>query len=115
MNIKYFSRALLALIVIGAFSINAMAKEKVYRWKLAMTWPKQLTPLASPPQKFAKLVEEMSNGRMIIQVHDKNKHKAPLGVFDMVKLGQYQMAHSGSYYWKGKDINTLFFTSMHLV
>ena len=112
MNNKYFSRALLTLIVIGAFSINAMAKEKVYRWKLAMTWPKQLTPLASPPQKFAKLVEEMSNGRMIIQVHDKNKHKAPLGVFDMVKLGQYQMAHSGSYYWKGKDINTLFFTSM---
>ncbi len=30
----------------------------------------------------------------------------------MVKAGQYQMGHSASYYWKGKDINTLFFTTM---
>ncbi len=112
MNIKYFSKILLVLAVISSFAMNAVAKEKVYKWKLAMTWPKQLTPLASPPQKLAKLVKEMSNGRFIIDIHDKNKHKAPLGVFDMVKLGQYEMAHSGSYYWKGKDINTLFFTSM---
>jgi len=112
MNIKYFSKILLVLAVISSFAMNAVAKEKVYKWKLAMTWPKQLTPLSSPPLKLAKLVKEMSNGRFIIDIHDKNKHKAPLGVFDMVKLGQYEMAHSGSYYWKGKDINTLFFTSM---
>ncbi len=30
----------------------------------------------------------------------------------MVKGGQYDMGHSASYYWKGKDINTLPFTSM---
>jgi TRAP-type mannitol/chloroaromatic compound transport system substrate-binding protein len=42
----------------------------------------------------------------------KNKHKSALGIFDFVKSGQYDLGHSGSYYWKGKDINTLFFTSM---
>nr|WP_024953946.1 TRAP transporter substrate-binding protein [Sulfurospirillum arcachonense] len=109
---KYLAKSILSLLIILAFAMNASAKEKVYKWKLAMSWPKNLTPLASPPQRFAKLVKEMSNGRLIIDVHGKNKHKAALGVFDMVKLGQYQMAHSGSYYWKGKDINTLFFTSM---
>ena len=30
----------------------------------------------------------------------------------MVKLGQYEMGHSASYYWKGKDINLLPFTTM---
>jgi TRAP-type mannitol/chloroaromatic compound transport system substrate-binding protein len=30
----------------------------------------------------------------------------------MVKLGQYDMAHSASYYWKGKDVALLPFTSM---
>lgn len=114
MSIKYFSRTLLVLSMITAFSVSAMAKDKVYKWKLAMSWPKHLTPLSSPPQKFAKMVNEMSNGRLVIAVHGPEKHKAALGVFDMTKLGQYQMSHSGSYYWKGKDINTLFFTSMPL-
>jgi TRAP-type mannitol/chloroaromatic compound transport system substrate-binding protein len=58
------------------------------------------------------MAKSMSNGRLIITVDDKNKHKAPLGVFDMVKAGQYDMGHSASYYWKGKDPNTLFFTTM---
>jgi TRAP-type mannitol/chloroaromatic compound transport system substrate-binding protein len=87
-------------------------KAKVYTWRLAMSWPTHLTPLASPPLKMAKMVKEMSNGRLIIKIDGSEKHKSALGVFDMVKAGQYQMAHSGSYYWKGKDINTLFFTSM---
>ena len=37
----------------------SFAAKKV-KWKLAMTWPKQLTPLASPPQKLAKLVKNKS-------------------------------------------------------
>jgi len=109
---KNITKILLAVFALVALSSNAFAQEKVIKWKLAMSWPKQLTPLSSPPQKFAKMVKEMSNGRMTVEVHGPEKHKAALGVFDMVKLGQYQMAHSGSYYWKGKDINTLFFTSM---
>lgn len=86
--------------------------EKIVTWKLAMTWPSTLTPLASPPAQVAKLVEEMSGGKFIIRAEGKEKHKAPLGILDMVKGGQYQMGHSGSYYWKGKDISTIFFTTI---
>lgn len=104
--------ALLCAGLLVALSTSAFAKDKVYRWKLAMTWPSTLTPLTSPANKFAKLVKEMSNGRLKVKVHDSNKHKAPLGILDMVKAGNYQMGHSVSYYWKGIDINTPFFTSM---
>ena len=109
---KYIAKLLVGILVVFGFSNASFAAEKIYKWKLAMSWPMTLTPLASPPQKLAELVKEMSNGRLVIDVHGPEKHKAALGVFDMAKLGQYEMAHSGSYYWKGKDINTLFFTSM---
>ena len=98
--------ALLVLLAVPSF-----AAKKV-KWKLAMTWPSTLTPLASPPLKVAKMVEEMSGGKFIIKVHGKEKHKAALGILDMVKGGQYEMGHSGSYYWKGKDINTIWFTTV---
>ena len=85
---------------------------KKVKWKLAMTWPSTLTPLASPPHKIAQMVKDMSGGKFIIQVHGKEKHKAALGILDMVKNKQYEMGHSGSYYWKGKDINTIWFTTV---
>lgn len=104
-------------VIFGLFLTLALgqslfAKEKVYRWKLAMTWPNSAKPLSNVAYKFAKDVKEMSNGRLIVKVDDANKHKAPLAILDMVKAGNYQMGHSCSYYWKGKDINTVFFTSM---
>ncbi len=86
--------------------------KKTYTWKLATTWGPTLSPFIDAPKNMAKMVETMSEGRLKIRVDASNKHKAPLGILDMVKGGQYDMGHSGSYYWKGKDIATLPFTSM---
>lgn len=97
--------------IVSFISTNAFAEKKV-RWKLAMTWPSHLTPLASPAIKVGELVEQMSGGNFTIKAEGKEKHKAALGILDMVKGGQYQMGHSGSYYWKGKDINTIWFTTV---
>ena len=99
------------VITLMLLATPSFAAKKV-KWKLAMTWPSTLTPLASPPQKVAQMVKEMSGGNFIIQVHGKEKHKAALGILDMVKNKQYEMGHSGSYYWKGKDINTIWFTTV---
>jgi TRAP-type mannitol/chloroaromatic compound transport system substrate-binding protein len=85
---------------------------KTYTLKLAETWPINFPIFGDAVKKAAKLAFDMSNGRLIIKIDSKNKNKAPFCVFDMVKSGQYDLGHSGSYYWKGKDINTLFFTSM---
>ena len=98
--------------ITGTMLFASSLQAKTIRWKLAMTWPSTLTPLASPPIKLAEMVKKMSKGKFIIKVEGKEKHKAPLGILDMVKGGQYQMGHSGSYYWKGKDINTIWFTTI---
>ena len=90
----------------------AMPKPESRVLTLAETWPPNFPIFGDATKNFASMVEKMSNGRLTIRVDSKNKHKAPLGVFDMVKSGQYDMGHSASYYWKGKDQNTLYFTTM---
>ena len=91
---------------------SAKKDNTVYTLKLAETWPSNFPIFGDATKNFAKLANEMSDGRLVIEIDSKNKHKSALGIFDFVKSGQYDLGHSGSYYWKGKDINTLFFTSM---
>lgn len=90
----------------------SQSNDKTYTLKLAETWPSNFPIFGDTTKNFKKLAEDMSAGRLKIQIDSKNKHKSALGIFDFVKSGQYDLGHSGSYYWKGKDINTLFFTSM---
>ncbi|RXJ98118.1 ABC transporter substrate-binding protein [Arcobacter sp. CECT 8986] len=109
---KKTTKLLVATALVAGLSTATFAKDRVYKWKLATTWGSTLSPFIDAPKNMAKLVEEMSDGRLQIRVDAANKHKAPLGILDMVKAGQYEMGHSASYYWKGKDINLLPFTTM---
>ncbi|ANW24709.1 ABC transporter substrate-binding protein [Vibrio coralliilyticus] len=99
-------------LVLSLASATSFAAEKVYRLKLAETWGPNTPILGDATKNMAQLAEEMSNGRLKIRIDSANKHKAPLGIFDMVKSGQYDLGHSSSYYWKGKVPNTLYFSSM---
>nr|VFJ47651.1 MAG: TRAP-type mannitol/chloroaromatic compound transport system, substrate-binding protein [Candidatus Kentron sp. DK] len=107
-------RSLLAGFIALGLTVTAATAQAApeYRWKLAQTWPTNFPIFSDAVTKMADLVEKMSQGQMTIRIDSKNKHKAPFGVLDMVKGGQYQMGHSASYYWKGKDLNTLPFTTM---
>ena len=109
---KFSKITIVALALFFAFAVTAQAGEKKVRWKLATTWGATLSPFTDAVHNMAQMVETMSGGDFTIRIDASNKHKAPFGVLDMVKLGQYDMAHSASYYWKGKDIALLPFTSM---
>ena len=102
----------LALLGLVTLLVTPSFAAKKVKWKMALSWPSTLTPLSSPPLRVAELVKEMSGGNFTIKIHGAEKHKAALGVFDMVKNKQYEMGNSGSYYWKGKDINTIWFTTV---
>ena len=105
---KKISTLISTFILVGTL----YSDDKVYKLSMATTWTQTASPLIDASNNMAKIANEMSNGRLEIKVDSANKHKAPLGILDMVKGGQYDMGHSASYYWKGKDINTLPFTSM---
>ncbi len=101
-----------ALLLLGVCTSPVQSAEKVYRLKLAETWPTNFPIFGDATKNLAAMVDKMSKGRLKITIDSKNKHKAPLGVFDMVRAGQYDMGHSASYYWKGKVPNTLYFSAM---
>ena len=111
---NFLSIRKIAVSVICAFALvnPAISADKVYRLKLAETWPTNFPVFGDATKNMAKMAETMSNGRLKITIDSKNKHKAALGIFDMVRSGQYDMGHSASYYWKGKVPETLYFTTM---
>lgn len=90
---------------------SSLASAKVYEWRLAQTWGKNFL-FTEAPMRMAELAKELSGGRLIITVDDKLVHKKPLGIFDMVRDGEYQMGHSASNYWRKKDPNTMFFSAV---
>ena len=95
-------------------TVQTTPEKSVIEWRLAETWGPNFPIFGDTTKALADNVKKMSDGRLLITIDSANKHKAALGIFDFVKSGQYQMGHSASYYWKGKDINTLFFTTMPL-
>ena len=102
--------AVICLAALMMFAAPALAEKKV-RWKMAMTWSSTLTPLSNAGPWLAEMVSDMTDGNFEIRFEGAEKHKAALGILDMVKGGQYEMGHSASYYWKGKDVTTTFFTT----
>ncbi|WP_274050981.1 TRAP transporter substrate-binding protein [Thalassomonas haliotis] len=78
------------------------AEVKTYKWKMVTSWPKNFPGLGMAPEKFADYVNEMSGGRLKVQVYGAGELVPGFQVFDAVSGGTAQMGHSGSYYWKGK-------------
>ncbi len=89
----------------------ANAKTKI-RWKMVTTWPKNFPGLGSNANYLAKLIGEMSGGRIKIKVYGAKELVPAFEVFDAVSQGTAQMGHGGAYYWKGKHPATQFFSSV---
>ncbi len=77
-------------------------KGKTYLWRMVTTWPPGLPVLQTGAERFAKRVEELSEGRLKIQVYAGGELVPPLGTFDAVSQGTVQCGSSAAYYWAGK-------------
>ncbi len=75
---------------------------KVFHWKLLTTWPKNLPGLGMAPERLAKSVKRMSNGRLNIKVYGAGELVPAFEVFDAVSQGIAEMGHGSAYYWRGK-------------
>lgn len=86
--------------------------QQTYRWRMVTTWPKNFPGLGTTAEEFASMVNEMSGGRLTIQVHGAGEIVPAMGVFDAVSSGSVEMGHGGAYYWRGKSPATQFFTTV---
>ncbi len=75
---------------------------KVYRWKMTTTWPPNFPILGEAANKYAKWVEELSNGQIKIKVYGGGELVPPLEAFEAVSNGTIEMGSGASYYWAGK-------------
>lgn len=91
---------------------GAVTAQERFTLTLAETWGPNYPILGDTNRALKERVEAMSNGRLTIRIDSSNRHKAPFGIFDMVKAGQYDIGHTASYYYKGKLPNTMFFTTV---
>mgnify|MGYP006228195895 CR=1 FL=1 len=82
--------------------IETTFEKKNFSWTLVTTWPKNYPGVGLGPENFAKLVEEMSDGRLKIKVYGNGELIPALEVFDAVSRGTVEMGHGASYYWIGK-------------
>ncbi len=92
----------------GSTSSN---RESIH-WKMVTTWPKNFPGLGTGAEFLAKIINELSNGRLKITVYGASELVPAFEIFDFVAGGGAQMGHGGAYYWKGKNEAFQFFASV---
>ncbi len=98
-----------AALTLGAPAVHAGNK---YNWKMVTTWPPHSPLLGECADVLAKLIEDMSNGRLKIHVYGGGELVPALQAFDAVSQGMVQMGHGTPYFWAGKSPATQFFTAV---
>lgn len=101
---------LLAGSMIAAPAIATGAEK--YKWKMVTTWPKNFPGLGTGANNLAKLITEMSGGRIEVKVYGAKELVPAFEVFDAVSRGTAEMGHGAAYYWKGKSEAAQFFAAV---
>jgi TRAP-type mannitol/chloroaromatic compound transport system substrate-binding protein len=83
-----------------------------YKWKMVTTWPKNFPGLGTGANNLAKLITEMSGGRIEVKVYGAKELVPAFEVFDAVSRGTAEMGHGAAYYWKGKSEAAQFFAAV---
>jgi len=85
---------------------------KTIKWKMVTTWPKNFPGLGTGANHLAKLITQMSGGRLKVKVYGAKELVPAFEVFDAVSRGTAQMGHGAAYYWKGKTQASQFFAAV---
>ena len=79
---------------------------------MVTSWPKNSYGPGTTVENFAKLVKEISNNTLIIDVFASGEFVPPNQVFDSVSSNVADMAHTASFFWQGKIPASVFFTTV---
>jgi TRAP-type mannitol/chloroaromatic compound transport system substrate-binding protein len=102
------------IVTTGALMAGAPAvhAETHYEWKMVTAWPKGLLGLGEGAQQVAKIIEEMSGGRIKIRIYWAGELVPAFESFDAVSKGMAEMGHAAAYYWNDKHEAAQFFAAI---
>lgn len=86
--------------------------DQTFHWKMVTTWPKDFPGLGTGAANLARMIGEMSNGRLTIKVYGGGELVPPLEVFSAVQQGTAEIGHGAAYYWRGHVKSGLIFTGV---
>ena len=95
--------------IAGAPAVHA---KSTIKWKMVTTWPKNFPGLGTGANNLAKLITEMTGGRIEVKVYGAKELVPAFEVFDAVSRGTAEMGHGAAYYWKGKSEAAQFFAAV---
>jgi TRAP-type mannitol/chloroaromatic compound transport system substrate-binding protein len=100
--------------LVGGVVPAAVAKgqQTQFKWKMVTAWPPGFPILQEGAERFAKRVDEVSQGRLKIEVFAGGVLVPALGGFDAISGGTVETGSSASYYWAGKVPAAQFFTAV---
>ncbi len=101
-----------AVAGVGLASSRVASARSTIKWKMVTTWPKNFPGLGTGANNLARLITEMSGGRLKVKVYGAKELIPAFEVFDAVSRGTAEMGHSSAYYWKGKVPEAQFFSTM---
>lgn len=101
-----------SLAVGGALAAPIVNAAAQFKWKMVTAWPKNFPGLGTNANLLAKMITEMSGGRITVKVYGAKELVPAFEVFDAVSNGTAEMGHAGAYYWKGKSEATQFFSAV---
>ncbi len=89
-----------AAATVDAPFVHAQQK---FQWRMSTSWTPALDVLQGGAQRMAKIVDEMSGGRLKIQVFAAGELMPAFGCFDATSQGTIECFMSAPYYWAGKE------------
>ncbi len=88
----------------------AKAQNAKYRWSMVTSWPTALDTIYGGATNTAKFLNEITNGEVEVEVFPAGAQVGGLEVYDAVSSGAFELGHTASYYYIGKDPTQGFFT-----
>ena len=109
-------RHFIAALAVGASAALARpalaSQQPLYRWRMATAWPRTLTGPAQSARRLARRIEQLSEGRIAIDVFSAGEIVPAFSVFDAVSVGTVELGHSAAFFNAGKVPASAFFTTV---
>lgn len=83
-----------------------------FSWKIVTTWPPNFPGLGTGVNTLVRYINEMSAGRLQIQIYAAGELIPAFEVFDAVSRGTAEMGHGAAYYWRGQSEAAQFFATI---
>jgi len=90
----------------------AVRSQKKFEWTMVTTWPPHFPVMGEGADAMARLIAQMSGGRLQINVYGGGELVPALETFDAVSGGVAEMGHGVAYYWAGKVPAAQFFAAV---